>query len=442
MDQLKKIFAGAVKHQFWIITSVAALMACVAWFMTSSSLKKQYEENAKTIAEKFNAMQTVSSAVATHPNEHSITEMTKIIDGLASDVETAWSLQYKRQEQFLKWREEKLKMPLLISKLKRLYPIELKATYPDEPKNPLISNEEKRRFSQYFAEQMPELAKIIGVTWVGEAFSSAGGGGPGMGMGGMGAGGDAGYPGTGSGMGDMGSGGMGYPGTGMGGDMGGMGMGSSGMGGMGSGYGSGMGMMMGPQSNDVVIWSKASQSQLLTSLKMWQGDQPTVFQMMYTQENMWILEGIFNIIAKTNLVPATGKPATANFQATVKEIEFIRIGRDAVANAGSISGVGGGMGGMGMGGMGMGGMGMGDMGGMGMGMGDMGSPGGMSPDGGSYGGEGSASSGSGMGDAGGMGGYGMGMGMGGGFSVDPADRRYVDAAYKLTSRWRREFQSA
>jgi hypothetical protein len=399
MDQLKKALAEAAKHQFWIITGLAAVMACLAWFMTNSSLNKQFTDNAATIDSKYKAMQQVSSAVPTHPNDFSKTEMEKIINGLATDVESAWSLQYKRQEQYLQWREEAIKLPTLIAKLKKLYPIEQKATYPDEPKSPFVSVDEKKRFALYFAEQMPELAKIIGVTWVGEASSVVGGGGagPGMGMEGMG---DGAEGGDGGGMGGA-MGGMGGAMGGMGGAMGGMGGAMGGMGG---------GGMSTAQMNDIVLWPKPSQSKLLTSMRMWQGDQPTVYQIMYTQENIWILEGILNIIAKTNLVPETGKPATANFQATIKEIEFIRIGRDAIASAGSITGMasGGGGGAEGMMGMGMSGMGMSGMSGMGN--------------------ESESESGSeGEGAAGGA------MGTGGGMFRDPADQRYVDAAYKPIS---------
>ncbi len=180
MDQVKKALEVALKHQFWIITGLATLVGCLAWFMINSSLNKLYAENEKLIKDKVSAMGQVQGAVATHPNDFSKTEMEKIIQTLGTDVEEAWNEQFKRQEQFLQWREEAIQLPALIGKLKNYYPIELKLTYPDEPKN--ITDEEKRRFSQYFAEQMPELAKIIGVTWLGVASETAaagGGGAPG-----------------------------------------------------------------------------------------------------------------------------------------------------------------------------------------------------------------------------------------------------------------------
>ncbi len=384
MDQVKKALAVAIKHQFWIVTGVAALIACVAWFMTNSALNKQFADNEKLIKDKYAAVSTVSSAISTHPNRDSAAEMEKIISTLGTDVETAWQEQFKRQEQYLKWGEDATGLTNLIRKLKSCYPVELKLTYPDEPKN--ITDEEKGRFSKYFAEQMPELAKIIGVTWVGEASNEAAGGYGGGSMGGS--------------MGGSGRGG------GMGGGLGG-GMSGSGEDGGGSGEGSGgsMGVATLAQMNDVVIWSKASQSQLITSLRMWTGDRPTTYQMMYTQENMWILEGIFNIIEKTNRLE-NGMKATANFQASIKQLEFIRIGREAVADSGTITGMAS------------------TGGGMGMGMGS--------------GSEGSGSGGMGSGSGGdtpsqmemGSGSEGSGAGAGPVSMRDPADKRYVDAAFK------------
>ncbi|MFO0940264.1 MAG: hypothetical protein U0930_05800 [Pirellulales bacterium] len=389
MDQVKKALAVAAKHQFWIITGLATLIGCVAWFMINSTLTKLFADNEKLIKDKVAAMGQVKQAVATHPNEDSKTEMDKIIQTLGTDVEEAWNEQFKRQEQFLQWREDAIKLPLLIAKLKKLYPIELKQTFPEEPKN--ITDEEKRRFSRYFSEQMPELAKIIGVTWLGEASENASAGGYGGAPGGMGGGS---MGGRGGGMGGMGGGGLAGGGENEGGS---------------DGSYSNAGHSV-STINDVVVWPKQSQDQLITSLKMWQGDKPSVYQMMYTQENMWILEGLFNIIEKTNRLE-NGNKATANFQAAVKKIDFIRIGRDAVANSGSISGVAAGTSGGEMGSGGMPGM-----GGSGMGMGGMGGSGG--------GGEAPSQIGMGSGEEG------SAANTGSNFLRDPADGRYVDAAFK------------
>ena len=382
MDQLKQVMAQMAKHQFWIISGLSVILGIVGFFLTSSTLSKLYSAQATALDQRYSDINTVRSSLATHPNDITKEKMDAIIKDVRDDVEAAWKLQYERQAKLLTWPVEELSGMALIQKLKKYHPIETTLTYPDEPKNVLKT--EREAYALYFADQLPKIVKIIGTEWVGKASDSAGGGMMGGMMGGM------------PGMGSMGGEGMG--------SMGGEGSGDGGMG-MGMG-GSGMANAM-QQSKDLVIWPKASQDELINSMRLWRGPAPTVYEILYTQENMWILEGLMRIIAKTN------EGSKANFQTSIKEIEFIRIGKPAVGRAGVIDTP------MAGGGMGMG-MGMGSMGSMGMGEGmDMGAMG--------SGGEGSGSgSGSGSGgepESGGEGGTGMVM------AIDPANGRYVDATF-------------
>ncbi len=403
MDQLKQFMAQAAKHQFWIISGLAVILGVVGFFLTSSTLGKLYTDQATALDQRYSDITTVRSSLATHPNDTTKAKMDVIISSVRDDVEAAWKLQYERQSKLLVWPEEALVNKRLIDKLKRYNPIETSLLHPEEPKD--IVKTEREAYAIYFADQLPKIVKIIGTEWVGKANDNAAGGMGGMGMGGMG-----------MGMGGMGMGdGMGMGGAGDGG----MGMGMGGSEGMGSGMGMGMGAGM-LQSKDLVFWPKASQDELINSLRLWRGNAPNVYEILYTQENMWILEGIMRIIAKTN------EGAKANFQTSIKEIEFIRIGKPAVGRAGTIDSpmASGGMGmgmGMGMGSMGMG-MGMGDGMGMEGGMGEMGSSGG-DADMGEMGSGGMGEMGM-AGSEGGEGGVGMVM------VSDPANGRYVDAAYK------------
>ena len=91
--------------------------------------------------------------------------------------------------------------------------------------------------------------------------------------------------------------------------------------------------------NDVPIvdWPAASQEELMGSICYWanQKDPPTTLQICYAQEDLWILEGILRIIAATN------RGSRANFQATIKEIEFIRFGARALNQAGDVGSLSG-----------------------------------------------------------------------------------------------------
>jgi hypothetical protein len=418
MDQIKKFFAKAMQQRFWILIGVAIVTSSVAWYMTQSNLQQLYTEQESLIKSKYSALEQVKSALPTHPNQSSKTEMDRIIGALSQDVQKAWEEQYQRQSEYMKWPD--IGLDRVINKLKEYYPVELhpKLTYPDQPRD--IVEGDKTAFSNYFDEQMPKLAEIIGVTWVGTSSSGAGVGGMGAGGFGMGGGRDGG-PGPGGDGDDMGMDPSGGSTFGMGGP---------------SGFGGGPSGMTGRRSTsrDVVIWPKASQDELLNSIRLWQGNKPDVYQMIYTQENVWILEGLFNIIAKTNIVPQTQKPATANVQAAVKKIEFIRIGAGALGEAGDVM-FASGQGGMSMGGFGMGGFGMSggsDDGGM---MGDSGGGGATGADYGDDSGMGS----SGMSMDAGFSPSSMGLGSEGGpggmqtRSIDPAHRRYVDASFQAIS---------
>ncbi len=316
MDQLKQILSQAAKHQFWIVTGLAVVMGIAGFFLATSTINELYDAQKSALDTHYSNIDGVQSVISTHPNEISKQQMDAIIGSMAEDVRAAWESQYERQAAILKWPEE-ISSPSLVRKLKEYLPIEIKLTYPEEPSK--IVDGEKRAYALYFDTQMIRLAKLIGCEWVGEAseVSNAAGG---MGMAGMGGGYDDDFGSDGSGYsGDMFGGGEGY------GDEGGYGA---------PGYGSGAGVISN-KPRDLVTWPKTSQDELISSIQMWRGDTPNVYQIFYTQENMWILEGLLNIIKKTN------GAAQANFQCTIKEIEFLRIGRSAVGQAGSIDGAAG-----------------------------------------------------------------------------------------------------
>ncbi|MCR9295323.1 MAG: hypothetical protein NXI32_21610 [bacterium] len=398
MDQLKPFLAACKKHLFWILTGTAVVLGGVGFFLASSTLSKLYEEQEKALNGHYDDLKKVQNEIPRHPNDISKQHMQEKIDKLAEDVRAAWEEQYRRQERYLVWPDSiRQTNPALVAKLDSYRPVELKTTYPEEPKD--VTKGLKQAYARYFDLDMPRLAKIIGVEWVGEASSSAAGG---M-YGGM-------YGGGGGGS----YGGGGYGGGGYGGGEGDDSMyggyGGAGGGGYGGMYGGGAAASNKPR--DLVTWPKTSQDELLSNIKMWQGDTPNIYEILYTQENMWILEGLLNIIRKTNLLEDGTEP-TANFQCAIKEIEFLRIGKSAGGQAGAIDGAAAAGGGM-YGGMGYGGGSYG---------GGEGSYGGGSYGGGSYGG------GEGEMDAMMDEMYSQGMGGGAAVSRDPADNRYVDANF-------------
>ncbi|MEM7476551.1 MAG: hypothetical protein AAF483_16305, partial [Planctomycetota bacterium] len=403
MDQLKPILEQCQKHLFWIVSGIAVLLGSVGYFMTNQTINTKYTEQKTKIDGLYNNLSKVRSSVSTHPNRFSEEKLQEKIDVLAEDVRKAWEKQYSFQKSLLVWPESIRKnSPRLVRELDSFRPIEM-IEYDPAAEN--ISTGIRSGYTNFFDRDMPRIASIIGVNWEGKASELSSSSAMTGGMGG------AGYPGAGAGMGGMGAG---YGGGYGGGDDGyGAGSGDGGYGdygGMGSGMGMGMGPGMAPKRNEnVVDWSVESQNELIQDIRLWQDDKPTVWDILYTQENMWILESLLNVIRETNLQP-NGKPAKAKFQCAINQIQFIRIGRSALGKAGQITGGGGNAGGMG--GMpGSGGYGSDPYGGYGSGQ-----SGGSDPYGG-YGGE----------DSYGTGGYGE---EGTISRPDPAFHRYVGADFQ------------
>jgi hypothetical protein len=385
MDDLKKYLKEVSKYSFWIITVLVLILSSAIFYMTKSSLDDAIATRISTLETSFRKISDVSSKAATHPNEHSHKEMDRRLDGLMNDVDRAWAFQYDRQKEFLTWPTEAFFKPETHEIFDNLRPFEKKVPFPLPAKVPppldAITENDRKVYRSYIEPEFPSLARRIGSTWkyaLDSKNSATGGGGlmpPGGGGGSM--------PPSGFG----GLGGLMPPGSAAG--------------------------MPSDDSRDLVRWSEDSQKQLIDAVLPWftQPAPPTIHEIYYAQEDIWILRGLMDIIAQTN------SGANENFQAIVKEIEWIRMGARASRNAGSLwqSGAASPMGGGLMGGgppssMGGGGPPAGYSGGGGGGMGGMG---GMPP------------------------GYGSGGGKGGlapsGNTVarlDPADSRYVDTNFK------------
>jgi hypothetical protein len=413
MDEFKKKLAVALKHKFWILAVLLLLLSIVGFWIAESGLSKLLAERVSAINKGYDDVQQVSSKVTTHPNQHSHAKMEEMLKRKEFDVREAWRDRYVNQLPLMTWPSEAFAQEETADIFRSLRPVEKFIEFPiAEPPGDLttfteadrqvylglakITEADRRVYRDYIGPVFKKISSQIGTEWRAELKVNAGGG-----MGGYGG-------------------------------MGGMGMGMGGEGGAEGGYGGGDGMggygsgALGKSTNDVVIWQTSSQQTLLDQIVPWYNPNsaPSILDIYYTQEDMWLLGNIMKIIKATN------ENAKENFQAIVKEIEWIRMGRHANRDAGQLyAGVSaGGMGGYG--GMGMG-SGMGSEGDDGYGS-VSGASGG---EGASMGGEGSGMEGSGMGMEGsGMGMEGSGMeggGMYGGGAVstrDPADNRYISFA--------------
>ena len=383
MADIKQQLEVVKKQQFWILSGTVLLLVGVTFYLVSAAVSKKIDERTAAIKGKHADVQTVKGKLQTHPNEFSHARMKTQIGIMNQDLQQAWKLQYDKQQDLIKWPRPAFASEAVAGIFESLKPVEKYVSFPIEDATltgdlARITESDRRVYRDYIGPVFDDITKPIKTEWK----AKLGGGGAASGMGGMG--------GMGGGMGGGPGGGYGGMGGGPGGPGGGYGEGEGGMGPGGAGT-------TRPVSKDLVRWSQASQQTLLGEMVPWYSlnRAPSILEIYYTQEDIWLLDNVIRIIAATN------EGAVENFQTSVREIEFIRMGKHAKRD-GSGGSAGGGMGGYG---------------------------GGYGSSGGGSGGD-DGESGMGMGGMGGMGG-GMG-GPGGGAaasaSADPGDNRYISFA--------------
>lgn len=322
MAESKKFLTVLKLNYYWIVAGFVLIASTVGYIVARVYLTSEIASRKKAVVAQFEEMKRIGAAAPTHPNAQSDEEMLKLTKILASDVKQAWSAQYSRQEQLFTWPEKAFpasSYKSTVAKLNRLRPFELNIEYPANESGPnALSLKDRNVYRSYIKYVFPEMAKRIGSKWTAEI-----------------------------------PGGSDSEGASM------------------------------SNFEPIVEWPTTSQQELVSSICYWdngsESSSPSTLQVCYAQEDLWILEGILEIIEKTN------QGARANFQAAIKEIEFIRFGAAAMEQAGSVTtssgnskfgvGVGGGGGPLGGGGAppdmkglgagrGPGGMGMGGGGGM------------------------------------------------------------------------------
>ncbi|PQO47095.1 hypothetical protein [Blastopirellula marina] len=396
MDQIKPIIAGLKKYYFWICAGILVLVGVGGWYMSTASVDKQTETRVAEIDSSKQSAQTIART-QNHPNEDYEKAMSEWLTRYRKDIEAAWKKKWEAQQKVLKWpaalNVNGKNFADQVNKILKGNPIEALPSDEDgeTAKGSELSNSLRELYRDYIKEELPKLADIIDSNWT----PTGGAGGGGMSGGGYGLGG--------GGM-DGGSG-FGDQGFGIGGSSG------AGEGGYDGGYGGGRGIggNEGPQKIPLVVWNSANQGAIQAKSFDWGGRQnntPTTKEILYAQENLWVLENLMRIIAATN------GDISSPHQATIKQIISIEFGREVkpIRSRVEIPRLAMSMGEGGEGGYGEGG----------------------------YGPESAMDAEGGYGDMdmmdGGMG-YGEGMGgpMGEGALMNPGDYRYVDKDYtKLT----------
>lgn len=360
MDKVKEILGHLKRFHFWILCGVIGLVGLGSWYVTKASLYDEFTANKGEIEGGYSTVSSVRST-PNPPNPKIHQAMEERVRALQANVAAVWQAQYEHQKNtILTWPSGPDELtPQFIRAVEPLRPIETSVPAPAPGQSELLSSDLRYMYANYVEAELPKLAKIIGAQWGATAPSGRGGFAAGYG-------GEAAYDSTAS-----------Y---------------AAGA----EGYGSGRPR---PRQEFVVDWSTADQSQLLGKFT-WTGQRdslPTTLQVLYAQEDLWVLKNVMEIINRTN------DGATERHKASIKRIDSIQIGREAAGRRGQITPIAA--------------MGQGTMTGEGMMPADAGMP----ADGG--GGEGLAMPADGM--------MGEGTAMPGmAVTPDPAAFRYVDKDYK------------
>ncbi|HTN73860.1 MAG TPA: hypothetical protein VL096_01385, partial [Pirellulaceae bacterium] len=136
MDKIKPYLRVAIKHHFWILCGLIAILTLGSWYTTSASLTSQFQTNKGKIKSAEDALQAISSR-QNHPNPNYHDNMDKMINAYKDNLRVLWENQYLNQGHNLKWPVQTATEPGLtkdfVEQVEPLRPIE--TTVPYDPTN-------------------------------------------------------------------------------------------------------------------------------------------------------------------------------------------------------------------------------------------------------------------------------------------------------------------
>jgi len=283
MDKVKEIWGFVRRQHFWLIAPLLFIAGFLGWFLSTSKLQKEFESNQTTVQGYISSMNTVGG-VQPHPNQEYLDGMQQLIDQRRDNVRKAWQTKWENQKQRLRWPEgldEGFRKTV-----EPMRPIESVTKAQDD----VLLGVQRRQYVDFVKTELPRLANLIGSRWEptkqagsfsSEAFRSEGRSSEGRSS---------------------------------------EGRSSEGR----SSEGSGGGLEEGDESQ-VVTWSVQNQGEFEARLVLpYEDVPPTTRAILYAQEDLWVLESLVDMIKKTN------GDAMTRSQAAIKEIRYIKIGKEVL----------------------------------------------------------------------------------------------------------------
>ncbi len=275
MDKVKEFFGLVKRQHFWFIAPVLLVVGVMGGVMASKKLSSEFEQNKSTVQGYISKMQTVSSQQP-HPNDDYHSGMEQLIAQRRDNVRSAWEKKWERQRQELKWPDQ---LPRdFLRRVDGMRPIE-KVDVNDRLSQ--IPSAERRIYGDFIKNVLPQLAERIDAKW---APARTGGFRGGLEGGGF--------------TESRSRGGEGREGGGV------------------------------AEETHLVDWDPANQGKLEERFD-WGDVPPSTLEVLYAQEDLWVLSTLIDIIQRTN------GDAMTKSQAAIKAIEFIQIGADVTPPSGT-----------------------------------------------------------------------------------------------------------
>ncbi len=275
MRKLKRI-------HFWILCPVVIVLGLVSWYMAVHSLKQETVANSGKINGFYSTLTSVRTKEK-HANDKVAKGMDALIDRRRQEVAAAWTERWNQQTNILTWPQELSQK--FREKVEGLRPIERYVDFPVPPEKELVRTL-RMEYQEYIKKELVKLADQIGSAW---------------------------RPGGRS--------------------------------------GSAQRVDFDSLRFDhlLVAWNPSNQEEIESNHFDWsstgggtsmygQSRQraagadgiPTLLEILYAQEDLWVLRSIMGVIERAN------EGATTRFSAAVKEIHSIEMGRNAALSRGQL----------------------------------------------------------------------------------------------------------
>jgi hypothetical protein len=328
MEQLGPLLENLKKNKFWVACGLCAVAMIGVFFWSSMTINA---DKKKLIAKHTATLNSVNgimdqSFVAdpnaevekAHPNQVTNQRTKEEIQKGMNAVWNAWVQQYKRQEDRLKWPTEHFSAEALEAFRRQLEPElwEVAANpgtagataTPSAPKpgHGDIPERLRTQYRQFISDYMPEVAEIIGASWYKDTAKQEGAAEQSKADSGSLGQSDAASMAAGStGISGSERGGAGQPGS--------------------AGY-----------VKDTVVWDQQNQIYWDDRVSNYQNRNgntefpPTAAQIMAAQQDLWILEAIFNVIKEVN------GDVKENDLVNIRRVDHVFTGQAAISAKGEV----------------------------------------------------------------------------------------------------------